>query len=235
MNQLTNFLIEDGLVSRDMLVILLGLPFIVTIIGVSRYYIGVKTYSLYSSILLSVAYLLIAINYQDNNISKVIAGIIIGLSFTIIMTFSSIFTHFILRRIRMHYFPKISLIICINIIIIISSLILINYFGILKAKNIDITGLILIAVNSELFINRYIKKKFKVSIKLTIETLLISLVCYLFVALKPIQNLLLNHPEIILITPIFNYFIGRFTGLRLSEYFRFQDILNKNNTPDEPI
>jgi hypothetical protein len=39
------------------------------------------------------------------------------------------------------------------------------------------------------------------------------------------QNLLINSPYIILLLFPINYLIGRFTGLRLTEYLRFWDIL----------
>jgi len=58
-----------------------------------------------------------------------------------------------------------------------------------------------------------------------LETLLISSVCFFFISWEWLQILLLSHPEVIILFIGANVFMGRFTGLRLMEYFRFREVL----------
>ena len=57
-----------------------------------------------------------------------------------------------------------------------------------------------------------------------INTLGIASVAFLFIALRPVQNIIMSYPEISIITLVINFVIGRWTGLRLTEYLRFKDI-----------
>lgn len=57
------------------------------------------------------------------------------------------------------------------------------------------------------------------------ETLLISSICFLFISWEWLQVLLLSHPEVMVLFLVANVFMGRFTGLRLMEYFRFREVL----------
>lgn len=57
------------------------------------------------------------------------------------------------------------------------------------------------------------------------ETLLIAGGAYAVVSWDSLQVLILSHPEILILFVVANIFMGRFTGLRLMEYFRFREVL----------
>ncbi len=227
MRQLIDYLLDNSTVPEEMIILLLTLPVIVTLIGIARYYIGIKTFSLYAPILLSTGFYIIAYNYTGEDSSKVIAGLLYGLLFIFISISASIVVHTLFKRIRMHYFPKTSLIISTVAIIVFMSLVILQYLNILELTDVSMIGLILITVVSELFLNKFVKKSFSVSIKLTSETIILSTLCYLMIILEPFQRILLNYPEIVLAAIPINYLVGRYTGLRIMEYFRFQDIMSK--------
>lgn len=56
-------------------------------------------------------------------------------------------------------------------------------------------------------------------------TLLIGLFCYVILNINAIKVILLSYPELILLLIPINFFIGKFTGLRITEYFRFKEII----------
>ncbi|MDP2691360.1 MAG: 7TM domain-containing protein [bacterium] len=62
-------------------------------------------------------------------------------------------------------------------------------------------------------------------IRAFLETLVISSLGYLLVSWDVLQVLLMSHPETLLLFIVANLFLGRYTGLRLLEYFRFRDVL----------
>jgi|GEM_PF-1660131 len=232
MSPITKLLIEQGGIQQEYIILLLGLPIISVIIGISRYYIGIKTFSLYTPIILTTAFYQISTSYQGDSTSKILAGSIIGIAFTIIVISSVILVEKLTKKVRLHYFPKMSLLFSFAILSLFITLVFLELFNLFQINNIDMFSLILIAIVYESFITTYIKKNLKVSIKLAIETITLSLICYTFLILNPVRTLLLNQPGVVLLTIPINYIIGRFTGLRLSEYFRFQDILNKEEVKE---
>jgi len=77
----------------------------------------------------------------------------------------------------------------------------------------------------ERFINVQIEKGFSQAGLLTFETLAISVFCYFLMVSQNVQNFILNYPGVILLIILFNLVIGRWTGLRLTEHFRFRRII----------
>lgn len=63
------------------------------------------------------------------------------------------------------------------------------------------------------------------TVRVLSETLVISVCSYGIISWDSLQVLLLSHPEILILFIVANVFMGRFTGLRLMEYFRFREIL----------
>ena len=56
------------------------------------------------------------------------------------------------------------------------------------------------------------------------ETVLAALVCVFIIQWPLFQSVILAYPELILLTFIVNIILGRWTGLRLVEYFRFREV-----------
>jgi len=63
-------------------------------------------------------------------------------------------------------------------------------------------------------------------IQIFLETIVIASLGYLLISWDTLQVLLIAHPEVLILFIVANVFMGRFTGLRLMEYFRFREILH---------
>ena len=62
----------------------------------------------------------------------------------------------------------------------------------------------------------------------TIETLVLATIGYSILSLQVTREWVLAKPELtVLLTVLVNIFLGRFTGLRLLEYWRFRELLRK--------
>ncbi len=62
-------------------------------------------------------------------------------------------------------------------------------------------------------------------LQIFLETIVVAFLGYLILSSSWLHILLLSHPEITLLFLILNIILGRFTGLRVVEYFRFKEIL----------
>ena len=77
----------------------------------------------------------------------------------------------------------------------------------------------------EKFVTTQIEKGNKVALVLAVETLVISIVGYYLASWKLLLEWIVEYPWIVLFTVPINILLGKWSGLRLSEYFRFREIL----------
>ena len=77
----------------------------------------------------------------------------------------------------------------------------------------------------EKFIAVQIEKGNKTAVILSLETLFISVIGYYIASWPLLIGALIRFPWICLLTIPINIFLGKWTGLRLSEYFRFRQII----------
>jgi hypothetical protein len=70
-------------------------------------------------------------------------------------------------------------------------------------------------------------KSAKTAVSLTTETLILALVSYVFLTSPRVQQFALLNPEIlILLVAVFNFFMGKYVGLRLREFWRFRKLIS---------
>jgi len=79
----------------------------------------------------------------------------------------------------------------------------------------------------EKFVAAQIEKGNKTAFILASETLFMSLVVYAIISSRFLISLVLEYPWIVLLTIPLNIFLGKWTGLRITEYWRFRDVLKK--------
>ena len=78
---------------------------------------------------------------------------------------------------------------------------------------------------SEKFIASQTKDGLRNAIIAALETILVALLAYLFVDWGWVKDMILRTPELILLPMLGNVALGKFTGLRLSEYMKFKSLL----------
>jgi len=80
----------------------------------------------------------------------------------------------------------------------------------------------------EKFIAVQIEKGNKIAFKLALETLVISIAGYYLASWEFLIKFLAIYPWTILFTLPINVLLGKWTGLRVSEYLRFREIIKKS-------
>ena len=79
----------------------------------------------------------------------------------------------------------------------------------------------------EKFVAAQIEKGSRTAIYLALETLVISLVGFSLISWGALREIIIAYPWLVILTIPFNILLGKWTGLRLSEYLRFREILKK--------
>jgi len=78
----------------------------------------------------------------------------------------------------------------------------------------------------ERFVAIQIERGQKMAIFLTLETLVLALIAYFIINWSWLQQALLRYPfRSFLVLFFFNFLLGKWTGLRVTEYFRFKELM----------
>ena len=197
--------IEAG-VPVNTIVLLLLLPISALVIAVTRNVIGIRGFGIFLPAALSVVFVAI--------------GPVVGILLFLLIVVISTIVRLTLRKLKVKllYLPRMALILWA---VVIGVLGVINFLG-----NVSIFAVLILILLAEDFIRVQLGKSVKTAISLTTETLIIALVSYIFLTLKPLQNYVLLNPEItLLVTGSLDIILAKYSGLRLMEIWRFRKLI----------
>lgn len=219
MNKFIEFAVLQG-VPIETVTLILMLPIVVTIIAFFRQVVGIKAFGIYTPALVTFAFFGIGID-ADNFFKGMKYGISIFATVITIGTLSRIF----LKRFRLLYLPRVAIVITI---VSLSTLVILILGGLMQRTglaSVSIFPILIMVALVEKFVSTQIEKGARTAVILSIETLIISLVCYTVVSWSELVGFVQKYPWIVLGTIFINLLLGKWTGLRLSEYIRFKNVL----------
>ncbi|MFA5871780.1 MAG: 7TM domain-containing protein [Parcubacteria group bacterium] len=214
MNPLVYLALSNG-IPRDTLILVLILPVVVTVIAFFRQVIGIKAFGIYTPAIITFAFL--ATNEIRYGITIFITVIVVGM-----------LTRLFLKHFRLLYLPRVAIMITIVGFAILALLIIGGYLGRTGLASVSIFPILIMITLVEKFVATQIEKGGKTAMILALETLLISVVGYYIASSYTLIAFILKYPWVVLLTIFVNIFLGKWTGLRLSEYIRFRNIFNRN-------
>lgn len=208
LSSLVNYMLTHG-VSSQVIILLLSLPLIATIIAFLKQVIGMTAFGLFTPSIIALSFLSL--------------GWEVGVFFLIFILITGYATRAFMRNWNVLYIPKVA------IIITVVSITLMILLGISSA--IDITYnretvfiLLIMSTLAEGFLNLKKEEGWASAVISVGETIVGAMLCVFIVQWPTLQSILLAYPELILSTFLVNIFLGRWTGLRLVEYFRFREV-----------
>lgn len=211
MSYSVNYLINRG-VSIETIVLLLMLPLIATIVAFARQFLGIKTFGIYTPSIITLAFLVMGLKY----------GLAI---FLIILTIATLI-RIILKKFKLLYLPRMAIVLTIVALVILTVFIVGAYFQKPGLISVSIFPILILVMLVEKFVAVQIRRGPADAIKLSVESILVSVICYYVVNWDFLKTLVLSYPELILLTILVNILLGKWSGLRLSEYLRFKEIRN---------
>lgn len=202
-------------VPQQTVLLLLMLPIVATITAFVRQVVGIRTFGAYAPIITAFAF--------------VGTGIIYGLLITIIVYLVGSFVRILVRDFRLHYLPRMSLVLTVISFTVLTVLFLSSYLGKDNVTHISIFPLLLLITLADTFVSTQIQKGAQVATVLYLETIVTAAVAFFIITWNALDNLVLQYPELVLLTIFLNILIGRWTGLRLVEYWRFKKLLSSSS------
>jgi transglutaminase-like putative cysteine protease len=190
------------------LTLILILPLIATIVVVARLVVGLETFGMFGPVIVSLAFITTGLQW-GTLIFVVIVGLGVGLRAA-------------LQRLRLQAVARLAILIGL-VAAVMGGLTLVGAtLGIGPLLNISIFPMVIMSNVIENFAASQVEFGTARALRMTGNTLLLSVVCYLTVEHAGLQSLVLAFPEILLATIAVDVALGKWRGLRLSEYLRFR-------------
>lgn len=204
----------DAGVPVNTITLLLLLPGVAAFIAAARHLIGLRGFGIFLPAALSVVF--------------VATGPVLGIILFMIIVFVSSVFRFGLRRmkIRLQYLPRMALLLWVVVASILGILFAAPIIRQPDLNNVSIFPVLILVLLAEDFTRVQLGKSAKTAINITSETLILALVSYFFLVLKPVQEFALLKPEIWIVSiAVFDYLVGRYVGLRFIEFWRFRKLI----------
>ncbi len=210
MSSMINYALFRGVPLATVSLILL-MPLIALLLAVARQVVGIKAFGIYVPALITLAFLESGFRY----------GTIVFLIILVVGTIARL----LLKKIRILYLPRMALILTMVALGMLLVMFLAAYFDVVGLKTLSIVPLLTMVILTEKFVSAQIRYGFGEAIKLTLETFVLSGICYLVLSWETLKVLVISYPEAILLVIPFLIILGRWSGLRLTEYWRFRKLL----------
>lgn len=206
-----SFFVRQG-VPLETVILLLILPIIVTLIAFFRQVVGIKAFGIYTPAIVTFAFL--AVPQLRYGVIVFISVILVGMLMRVA-----------LKGLRILYLPRVAITLSVIAFSILMLLALGGYMQRTGLASVTIFPILIMITIVEKFVVVQIEKGNKAAVILAIETLVISLAGYYLASWPLLIRGIVAFPWMILITIPINIFLGKWDGLRLTEYVRFKDVL----------
>ena len=207
------FFIREGVPFETVRLIFM-LPIIATFIAFLRQVVGIKAFGIYTPLIVTFAFL--ATNGLKYGIAIFVTIILVGM-----------IMRFVLKPFRLLYLPRVAIMLSMVAFLILAMLVVGGSLKRTGLASVSIFPILIMITLVEKFIAVQIEKGDKTAILLALETLAISIMGYYIASWGALIRLLSVFPWVIVLTIPINIFLGKWTGLRIQEYFRFKDVIKK--------
>lgn len=202
-------------VPANTIVLLLLLPGVAAVIAAFRHLVGIRGFGIFLPAALSVVF--------------VATGPVAGIGIFLVIVLVSTAVRMFLRKtkIKLQYLPRMAMILLFVVLGVLGILFTAPFIRRPELSNISIFPVLILVLLAEDFTRVQLGKSAKTAVNLTTETLILALVSYIFLTSEMVQEFALLNPETLIITVlIFDFFLGKYVGLRFREFWRFRKLIS---------
>lgn len=216
----TNFLqhaiarVVDHGISATTVVFVILFPFVACLIAFSRHVIGLSGLSMYAPAGLAVALLSLGI----------IRGTIL---FAGILLFATLGKK-ILSFLKLPYLPRTAMILWVVSFGVFGLLFLSTFTEFFSLSVLNIFALLILILLSESFLEIQTASSPMAALQRVLETFVLGIICAIVLSSELIQTFVILYPELaFLLIGAMNLVVGKYIGLRLTEWLRFRQLADE--------
>jgi hypothetical protein len=139
-------------------------------------------------------------------------------------------TRWALNSMQLLHSPTLAILLTVVTVAMLGTSMLAEQLGAAQLTRISLFPVAVLAITSERFYLLWAEEGLRDAVKQLAGTTLVILACYLVMNSLALQVLIIAFPEVLLLVIALDIYLGRWVGMRLSEYLRFRGLL-KQPTP----
>lgn len=206
--------VKNGVPVNTVVLILL-FPLVVAMVAAARHLVGIRGAGILTPALLSVAFLA--------------TGVWAGVVLFIIILLVTVLARTMLKGLRLQYLPRVSLLLWVVSLGVLLTLLLASFWNVGQLVTVGIFPILILMLLSETFIDIQSGRSSGEARALILQTFALAMLSSLILGWEVVQRAVLLYPEMIFFgVAVFDVFMGRYTGLRLTEYLMYRGIAKED-------
>jgi len=198
-------------ISQNLLKILIMLPFGAFIVVIFRNVIGLETFGTFLPALIAAA-------ARETGLFWGLVGVVL-----IILIASTL--RKILDRVQLLHSPKMAIILTTVVIVMLVMTILSVKFGQFELAHVTLFPIAILAITAERFAIIEAEQGWKKALQISAMTMIVISACYVVMDSLFLQSMVLAFPETLLLIIALNLWLGKWIGMRVSEFYRFRRLI----------
>ncbi len=192
---------------------LLMVPVGALVLIILRQFVGLRTFGTFTPVLVALAF----------RETSLLAGVIL---FSVIVAVGLMFRSYF-EKLKLLSVPRLSAVLLVVILLMVSSSILVEAIQVGSGVYVALLPMVILAMVIERMSVVWEECGAKESINRGLASLLAAIIAYLVMNIGYIQFLLFAYPELLLIVLAITILMGRYTGYRLLELYRFRSLVKQ--------
>ncbi|MFB0505671.1 MAG: UUP1 family membrane protein [Thermodesulfobacteriota bacterium] len=187
--------------------VILMIPLGGLIVSIFRNIIGINTFGTFMPVLIAIAF----------RNTKLGWGLVL---FSVVIALGLV-SRWFMDRLRLLLVPRLSVIVTVLVIILAVGSLIGHYMGIYRILAVALFPMVIMTMTIERLSIILMERGGREAITVSLGTLLVSTFGYLAMSIASIQDFFFAFPEVLFALIGLQILLGRYTGYRLMEYFRF--------------
>lgn len=196
---------------QDMIKILLLIPVGALLVSFFRTVIGIPTFGTFTPILLSLAFRQVSVE--------------LGLISLVTIIFLGWLLRKVLDQMKILVIPRLAIVLTMVVICVLTMMIIGYHWNERQIVYISLFPMVIMTWIVERFSVLEIEDGTKTAVKTALGTVAIAVITHWVFGMKSVKTYLFAFPEILFIVMALLLLMGRYTGIRVSELWRFRDLL----------
>lgn len=203
--------IERG-VAANTIVLVLMFPLVAAWVAFSRHVIGLAGFGIFTPAILGVVFLS--------------TGIIAGVALFVIIILAATVARLVLRHVRLQYLPRMAFLLWFVSLAVFGLMLASAYLAFPNIAAASIFPILILILLAETFMEVQIKDGMRSATSKTFITMGVAAVGYGLLQWEFLQRFVLIQPELFVLgIGLFDIILGKYTGLRWLEHYRYRQIL----------
>lgn len=203
--------LKEYQITLNMVIVILMVPIGATLVALARNVVGVVPFGTFMPTL-------IAVSFRDT-------GFFLGGAMFLTIILTGLLMNLILMRLRLLHIPRLVIMITFVVAAILGVSLALIKLGVASGAGVSLFPMAIVSLTCERFTITLIQEGWRDAVRRMIETFLVAAACFWVMNWGPLEVMIVAFPELLLLNVALNLVIGSWTGMRLTEYWRFHDVL----------